>query len=261
MIKKNRGQSLIELLLAIALGSLFITSATGVLVLSLRSGSQNKSIQTASLLAQELLDKTRVFAEQRWLSVYSLTRGQPYYLNSVGGNFVTVVGTELITLDSFQYNRNFTVTNYLRSGTDDPSTQIIKVTVSWQQGADVASIIRSQYVARVRNLVWRSSSPGSGVASPVFDTGINGSVAWNTVMWQGGGGTVGFRLASSNSAAGPWSYLGPNGNPAAYYQPAGFNVQALITAADHNNKRYMRYQPFYLSGSPSVSEIIINYSP
>src|SRR3989344_2859428 len=101
--KIKNGQSLIELLLAIALGSMFITSAVGVLVVSLRSGSQNKSIQTASLLAQEFLDKTKVFAEQRWSNVYALTKGQPYYLNMAGGIFVAIAGTELITLDSIQY--------------------------------------------------------------------------------------------------------------------------------------------------------------
>ena len=259
--RNKRGQSLIELLLAIALGAMLITSAVGVLVLSLRSGTQNKSTQTASLLAQELLDKTKVFAEQRWLNVYSLAKGQPYYLNFSGGIFVAVAGTELITIDSIQYSRNFLVTNYLRSGIDDPSTQIIRVIISWQQGTDVANVSRSQYIVRARNLVWRSSSPGSGIASPVFDSGINGGAAWNTIMWQGSGGSVGFRLATSNAPTGPWTYLGPSGNPAAYYQPAGSNIQALITAADHNNKRYARYQPYYLSGSPSVNEVIMNYSP
>ena len=258
--QKNRGQSLIELLLAIALGSMFITSAVGVLVVSLRSGSQNKSIQTASLLAQELLDKTKVFAEQRWSNVYALIKGQPYYLNVTGGIFVAIAGTELIMLDSIQYSRHFTVANYLRSGTDDPSTQIVRVTVSWQQGADVANITRSQYVARTRNLVWRTSSPGSGNESPVFDTGVTGGVAWNTLMWQGSGGSVGFRIATSNSLIGPWNYFGPDSNPAAYYQPAGPDVQVVITALDHNNKRYARYRPYYLSGSPSVNEVILNYS-
>ncbi|OGY64513.1 MAG: hypothetical protein A3J53_00260 [Candidatus Harrisonbacteria bacterium RIFCSPHIGHO2_02_FULL_40_20] len=259
--KNKKGQSLIELLLAIALGSMFISSAVGVLVVSLRSGSQNKSMQIASLLTQELLDKTKVFAEQRWLNVYNLTKSQPYYLNFVGGTFVAVAGIELIALDGIQYSRNFTVANYLRSGADDSSTQIVRVTVSWQQGADVANITRSQYVARIRNLVWRSSSPGSGNESPVFDTGVNGGAAWNTIMWQGSGGSVGFRIATSNSLAGSWNYFGPGGNPATYYQPAGSNIQALITAVDHNNKRYARYRPYYLSGSPSVNEVIMNYSP
>lgn len=261
MTKKASGQSLIELLLAIVLGVMFITAASGVLAVSLRSSSQNKSLRIASLLTQELLEKTRVFSEQKWHNVYYLTRGQPYYLISGVGGFSAVSGTEILNVDGTNYGRSFQVSNFTRSGIDDPATQIIQATVVWQQGASNASLSRSQYVTRKRNFVWFSDSPGNGNESAVFDSGVSGGPAWNTAMWQGGGGIVGFRIATDVEGDGPWNYLGPNGNPAAYYQPAGPNSQIKITAADHNNKRYLRYRLYHLSGSPQVNRVIINYSP
>ena len=264
------GQSLIELLLGIAIGAILIGGATGALVVTLRSGLQNKSLQTASALVQELLDKATVYGEGNWRNVYNLNKGQPYHLVYSGSTFNEAAGSENISFEGIDYTRYFAVENVQRDsgdnivsggGIEDPSTQLITITVSWPFGGESANIIRSQYIVRKRNLVWRSSSPGDGSESAIFDTGVIGGAAFNTIMWQGSGGTVGFRLASDNEGDGPWNYLGPDGNPTIYYQPAGPNVQSRITAADHNNQRYIRYRLYYLFGSPYVGEVILNYSP
>jgi len=269
-IKINKGQSIIELMIGITIAVILISGATASLAVTLRSSLQNKFLRTASSLAQDLLDKVTVFSEQNWHNIYDLDKSpNKWRLVLSGGNFSASTGMETLIVDDLTYERYFTVTNVQRDvgdnivmsgGSDDPSTQLVTVTVTWLAGGQTASLTRQKYITRIKNLSWRSISPGNGNESDVFDSGVSGGVAPNTIKWQGSGGTVGFRIASANTSTGPWSYLGPNGNPAAYYQPAGPNMQARITLADHNNKRYFRYKIFYLSGSPQVSEVILNYS-
>ncbi|MBI3045982.1 MAG: 6-bladed beta-propeller [Candidatus Harrisonbacteria bacterium] len=102
--------------------------------------------------------------------------------------------------------------------------------------------------------------------SSVFDTGVSGGAALNSIMWQGNqpsGTAVKFQIASSNSSSGPWNYLGSDGSGAGYYAPAGPNVQAKVRSADHNNKRYFRYKAFFDAAGaslPRVDDVIINWS-
>src|SRR3989344_3665661 len=102
--------------------------------------------------------------------------------------------------------------------------------------------------------------------SSIFDTGVSGGAVLNTIMWQGSqpaGTAVKFQLASSNSSAGPWNYLGSDGTSSTYYVTAGPNVQAAIRAEDHNNKRYFRYKVILeISGLdlPRVDDVIISWS-
>lgn len=262
---------MIELLIGIAVGSLLIMAATGALMVALRSSLQNKALRTASSLNQELSDKATVFTENRWRNIYDLDKSPAkWFLTASGSGFATTSGSEFLNIEGISYERYFTVANVQRDangnivdsgGTNDPSTQLITANVSWLQGGNISIIARSKYFTRARNLGWRSvpQSPYP-YESPVFDSDVSGGTALNTIMWQGGGGTVKFQIASSDSSSGPWNYFGPNSNPVAYYQPAGPSVQEKITT-EHNNKRYFRYKIFILSGSPTVTEVIINYSP
>ena len=104
------------------------------------------------------------------------------------------------------------------------------------------------------------------LTSSIFDTGVSGGAALNTIIWQGNqpsGTAVKFQIASAGSSSGPWTYLGSDGSSATYYAPAGPNVQVKIRSADHGNKRYFRYRVFFDTVGatvPRVDDVIINYS-
>ena len=53
----TKGQSLIELLVALSMAGIFIVGMTSAIEVSLRTGAQNEFMQAASLLAQEELDR------------------------------------------------------------------------------------------------------------------------------------------------------------------------------------------------------------
>lgn len=104
------------------------------------------------------------------------------------------------------------------------------------------------------------------LVSKIFDTRVQGGAALNTIMWLGdqpAGTEVGIQVASSNSASGPWSYVGPDSKSSSAYQ-ANQGVQFRLNPKDHNNKRYFRYKVFlyWVSGkTPEVQDVVVSYSP
>jgi Domain of unknown function (DUF2341) len=88
--------------------------------------------------------------------------------------------------------------------------------------------------------------------SPVIDTAVNGvfgTISWNAT--QPSGTTVNFRIAGSNSATGPWTYIGPDGSAATSYasSPGG-----LPFALD--GLRYFRIQLTLTSVSTAITPVL-----
>ncbi|KKU77394.1 MAG: hypothetical protein UY12_C0026G0013 [Parcubacteria group bacterium GW2011_GWA2_47_8b] len=179
LFKNSKGQSLIEILIGITIAGMLISGAVLTITASLRSSVQNKNIQTATSLGQELLDKASVFSEGSWLGVYNLDKSlTEYYLATSGPSFVTSIGMETIELDGVSFVRYFILDNVSRDsdgnivtsgGTDDPSTQKITVFVFWSEGGDASNSTFVKYLTRGRNLVFRQTdwSGGSGQTGPI----------------------------------------------------------------------------------------------
>ncbi len=210
--------------------------------------------------------------------------------------------------NSSVYTRYFSVENVNRDtngniassgGTDDPSTQKITTTVTWEGGRKIQLF---HYMLRKDAfLLWNNNwSGGSGVSGPVtsatssfasstnvvyntpslitvnststagwvesatFDTQVVGGGAVNSVLWQGtqpAGTSVQFQLAGSNNSTGPWSYIGYDGSGSTYFSPASPNVSVSVT--NFNNFRYFRYKLFlnpYGNSGPTVTDAIVNWS-
>lgn len=102
MKQRRNGQSLAEILLAVALGTIFVIAAVSVIVPALQSNAQAAKIQTASSLAKELMDNVRVWSEGSWNNVLSIGTGTAYsyYLTTSISPFVVATGTESITIAS-----------------------------------------------------------------------------------------------------------------------------------------------------------------
>lgn len=178
LLINRAGQTLIEILIGITVGGIIIGGATGAIGLSLKSSFQNKSYQIVSSLNQELADNVSVFAEANWRNIYDLNKSpSQYYLTAAGGGFSAASGSEGVVAESVTYNRNFTVDNVNRDangdiadlGTDDPSTQKITITTSWQVGSNVATVSFIKYLSRNRNLILRQTdwSGGGGEEGPL----------------------------------------------------------------------------------------------
>jgi len=94
--KDKKGQSLIEVLIGLAIGALLIGGASIALVFILKAGPTNQALNTATQLTQDLLNKVQSFALSNWSSFYSLdhSSSSPYFLISSSTGFIAVRGKE-----------------------------------------------------------------------------------------------------------------------------------------------------------------------
>lgn len=179
LFRNNRGQSLVEILVAITIATILIGGAVGTIALTLRSNVQNKNLQIANSLGQELLDQASVFAEANWHNIYSPTvvKGSPYYLAISGSAFSLTPGSEAVTVDGVTFNRSFVIENVSRDSSDnieavynpandDPSTQKLTVTTAWLQGTQTAMTSLNKYLIRSKNLVFHQTDWSGGAGQP-----------------------------------------------------------------------------------------------
>lgn len=183
MKKRSNGQSLIEVVIGITIGTLILGTAAGAILLTLRTGSQSKSFQAASILSQALLDGVTSVSEKSWHGIYNLSPKGPstqYYLISSGGILETASGVEEVMTDGSAYTRYFTVENVLRDagdnivdtgGAEDPSTQKITAVTEWVQVGGIVDVKMVKYLTRSQNLVFRQTdwSGGAGQAGAISD--------------------------------------------------------------------------------------------
>lgn len=181
----QRGQSLIEILVALGIGVILIGGVTALISVNMRSSAESKMTQAASSLTQEVIDGAKSKAEADWNAFYALAKGSAnkYYIAS-STNAITV-GMEPITVSGYGFNRYFysedvrrtqcgigipstdvaTVScdsNFPLGATDiveDPSTQKIVVVVEWAGGR---SIMQEQYVSRTKNAAIRQTDWSGG---------------------------------------------------------------------------------------------------
>ena len=167
VFQNNKGQSLIEIIIALAIAGIMIGAATTAIVFNLRKGVDVEITQTANSLRQELVDNIKVLTEANWHSLYDVTKGAQYYVSSTR---VFAAGEEILNINGKNFTRYFIVENVKRdgngditkgSGTDDPSTQKVTVTII---GEGSRSISVAYHLTRNRNIVFNQTdwSGGSG---------------------------------------------------------------------------------------------------
>lgn len=226
MIKRSaqRGQSLVEILVALGLGVILIGGVTALITVNLRSSSESKINQVASSLTQEVVDGTKAVAESNWNGFYGLTKGQAnkYYIAS--STLTVATGTESLTVGGYNFTRYFYIENVNRTrcgvGTpvataptadcasnfpigessiaEDRSTQKVTVMVEWAGGGPA---VQTQYISRARNVAIRqtdwsgNSGDNSILTTPNNDyavgTGINATSTPGSLfvsLSSGGGG-------------------------------------------------------------------------
>jgi hypothetical protein len=95
------GQSIIEVLIAIAIGVILVGGAASLIAPSLKSNTQAVNIQQGTTLATGLMNNVKVFAEANWNNLLSLATGSPntYFLETAKSPFFATTGTEYIAND------------------------------------------------------------------------------------------------------------------------------------------------------------------
>src|SRR3989344_1481591 len=244
-LNAKSGQALIELLLAVTLGALFLAAAAIAISSLLLVSAKNRDFQTALGLATELSNNVKTMADQNWQSVFGLTKGTStrYYISTTSSVFSAVSGTETTALGGVTFSRYFSVTAVscalcgggavtttdvaqCASGpgavgvAEDAASQNIYVYVSkvGANGAgDIALMNYSQLITRSRNKILRQTdwSGGSGQEGP-YPSGLIGY--WP--LDEGSGTTTADVSGYGNSGTltgGPtWNSLGKVNNAVSF---------------------------------------------
>jgi prepilin-type N-terminal cleavage/methylation domain-containing protein len=90
------GQSLIEILIALAIGSILIGAATLGIAFMIRSTATNQRLQVASGFARDMIEKLRSWSASDWQNIYLLEKGTStkYFLAPSGMSFLAIQGEE-----------------------------------------------------------------------------------------------------------------------------------------------------------------------
>lgn len=177
----RRGQSIIELVIAMAIGVILLVGGVSIVVPILNISSNAARIQTASALGRELLENARLMAAADWHSLEGLSTSSAsrYYVNASSSPFTFATGTESVIVSTTTYTRWFYLDDVYRRasppfepGVDDsydPSTKKITVVYTWPQNA---SNTISSYLTRSSDEVMFMSdwTGGGGQEGPFTST-------------------------------------------------------------------------------------------
>lgn len=188
-IKKNKGQALVELLLAIGLAAILIPALmAGFSVIRSGRVQENQRLVATNYL-KEAAEALRVVQANGWSNVVSGT----YHPVASGTTWVLSAGSEV--LDS-KFTRQIVISDVYRdpqgniatvSGTLDPSTKKVNITITWN--SSVASEVSSvTYLTRYGNDIKIETSTSD------FDAGILTS----TQVTNDSGGEI--KLSNNNKA-------------------------------------------------------------
>lgn len=191
MLYNQKGQLLIELLIAITIAALIAGAISGLFFVNFRSSQSSENKNSALLLAQEAMEAIDSIKNNSWHKIYlppdgtgdaNNDKGVPYYIYNDGSiwKIAKVISStdDDIVINETVYSRSLYIYNASRDnngniteigGSDDPSTQKIKVVVSYEGGKDV---ILEEYLTRWKNEVFNQSdwSGGPGQAGPISPT-------------------------------------------------------------------------------------------
>lgn len=178
LLSRRRGQSLIEVLIGIAVGVVMIIGVAIIITSSLKSSADAGRVQASTALAKELLENVRSWAEGDWHTVFSLSTSSAnrYYLNMQTSPFATSTGSETIVAGGITYTRSFFVDEAHRdgsgnivvaSGIPDPSTRKVTATVSWPTSNTPTTL--AEYLTRHTEKIFIQTdwSGGGGQSGPI----------------------------------------------------------------------------------------------
>ena len=177
---RRAGQSLMEVLIGVAIGSLIIIAAVTVIASVLKGSADVQRVQAGAALGKELAEQVRVWAENDWHNVSNLATSSlnHYYLVALSSPFVVAAGDEMILVATTTYTRYFYVDDVSRDaggailasgGSNDPSTKKISVVYQWPRSSTNAILF---YVTRSRSAILRQTdwSGGAGQGGPATIT-------------------------------------------------------------------------------------------
>ncbi len=154
----RQGQSLIELLVALAFGTLVLLTSFGMLQFLIKLGATDPIMQAGSFIARQTAQSVAAAAAGSWNAVGQAATGTPYHIATSSAGFSIAPGAVTTTVNGIAYGTSVTVDEVQRDGTtdeivesggvSDPGTKKITATVSWTYQGKPYSETVARYVTR-----------------------------------------------------------------------------------------------------------------
>lgn len=145
---------MVEVLMTISIITISVLGFMSVAQKSIYLSRQSTHTVQAGFLLEEGAEATRIIRDNGWNNISSLTSGTNYYLSFNGATWtlsttLNTVGifTRRITISNI--NRDNSTSDISSTGTDDPSTKLITVNVSWLEGTTAVSKNLSFYISDI----------------------------------------------------------------------------------------------------------------
>jgi Tfp pilus assembly protein PilV len=133
---KNSGFMIIEVLVAVSIMTASILAAMAVAQKSVYVSRQTLHTVQAAFLLEEGAENARIARDNAWSNVATLNTSE-----QIGIFTRTVVASGV--------NRDSTTSDISASGTDDPNTKLITVTVSWPEGGSTVTKTLQFYIMNI----------------------------------------------------------------------------------------------------------------
>lgn len=177
---KIKAQSLIEILVAIAVGVILIGSSAILIGVSLNSYNMIRQHLQANFLIRQEAEAIQALAHNNWHSIANLEKQSDYQINLSEDIWTIDSGQEIDNINNVSYKRHFQIYdvnrdgngNIVQIGNDDPNT--LKITIFLEYGNDSTSTSISFYLVRsFNNQVFHQSdwSGGDGQEGPIPNPG------------------------------------------------------------------------------------------
>ncbi|MDD5050303.1 MAG: hypothetical protein PHV93_00995 [Candidatus Pacebacteria bacterium] len=153
----KKGITVVEVLVGASIFLVVLLGLSTALNLIIRASLQNTAKIQGTFLAEEGLEAVRVLRDQGWnANIQSLLSGTDYYLTFNGSTFQST--TTPLSVES-TFLRTFRLSDVYRnasqdiagSGTLDPKTKLITVSVSWNDHGATSTQSISTYLTNIFN--------------------------------------------------------------------------------------------------------------
>lgn len=190
IFKNCGGQSLVEVMIALAIGALLMGAAVFAIMFMLRSNTNTQKMQVAAVLARSLIEQARIVADGNWFDVYNLASGTPYYVVASGTTLAFVVGEEGMLENEYFHN----LAAYWKF--DESSSGVYEDSTSNNNDARPINGLARVSSCKVANCV--SFDGTNDYASSSDSTSLDLQTAISVTMWAKPSSTDGMVLAAKN---------------------------------------------------------------
>ncbi len=181
-IKNQSGQSLIEIIIGLGIGTALIGAAVVAIIFMLRSGAVNQKFQIAAGLNREIADKIKTVVSANWNDLYKINGGKGentrYHVDFSSDKFIfendetsTIIeGTDYVSFfsveDVCRGDASNDITGVMFCGvgsSEDPSTQKVTVYTRWSTGQSTTELKVPDYLTRWENAVFQQTDWSGGI--------------------------------------------------------------------------------------------------